>query len=187
MTLVLVIGTVVGMIHAGKFVIPPEIISLRDLRDGSLESFRSVPLFSTRGVLIIWFHNMRAIFLAMLLGIFSFGALGVITLAVPLMLVGYFMATMAAAGVAPGTFFLAFIMPHGVFEIPAIIIAGAAIIKIGASLATPARGKSIAEALLQSLGDGSKILVGVVIPLLLVAAIVEALLTPHIAVWLLNL
>ena len=155
-----------GTVQAQEFVLPPEALSLQDFQDGSIEQLQFVSLFSTRGILIIWLHNIRAIVLAMLLGVFSFGVFGLITLLLAPVLVGYLMATVAAGGISPAIFLSAFILPHGIFEIPAILIAGAAILRMGASLASPAQGKSIGEAWLRSFANWVKIMVAVVIPLL---------------------
>jgi uncharacterized membrane protein SpoIIM required for sporulation len=186
MILLLIASVWLGTVQAQEFRLPPEALSFQDFQDGSVEQLQFVSLFSTSGILTIWFHNFRAIVLAMLLGLFSFGVFGLITLLLAPMLVGYLIATVAAGGLSPGLFFAAFILPHGLFEIPAILIAGAAILKMGASLATPAQGKSIGEAWLRSFANWVKIMVAVVLPLLLIAATVEALITPHIAVWFLS-
>jgi uncharacterized membrane protein SpoIIM required for sporulation/ABC-type transport system involved in multi-copper enzyme maturation permease subunit len=186
MVLLLFASIWLGIVQAGEFVLPPEALSLQDFQDGSIDQFQFVSLFSTRGILTIWLHNIRAIVLAMLLGVFSFGVFGLITLLLAPFLVGYLMATVAAGGISPAVFLTAFILPHGIFEIPAILIAGAAILKMGASLATPAQGKSIGEAWLRSFANWVKIMVAVVVPLLLIAAAVEALVTPRIAFWFLS-
>ena len=186
MFLLLIASVWLGMEQAQEFKLPPEALSFQDFQDGSLEQLQFVSLFSTSGILTIWFHNIRAIVLAMLLGLFSFGVFGLITLLLAPMLVGYLIATVAAGGLSPGLFFAAFILPHGLFEIPAILIAGAAILKMGANLATPAKGKSIGEAWLRSFANWVKIMIAVVLPLLLIAATIEALITPRIAVWFLS-
>ncbi len=85
-----------------------------------------------------------------------------------------------------GTFFLASVAPHGALEIPAILLAGAAIYRIGARLASPSGGKSISEGLMRAFGDWAKIMIGVVVPLLVVAAFVEALITPKILIMMLG-
>jgi uncharacterized membrane protein SpoIIM required for sporulation len=96
------------------------------------------------------------------------------------------MTTVAAAGMPPLTFLTAFILPHGIFEIPAIIFAGAAVLNMGAALAAPSKGKSVGEAWLRSLANWVKIMVAVVIPLLLAASVFETIITPQIAVWFLS-
>ncbi len=60
-------------------------------------------------------------------------------------------------------------------EIPAIILAGAAILHLGASLAAPSKGHGIGEAWLQAFADWTRIMVGLVIPMLFGAAVLEVL------------
>jgi uncharacterized membrane protein SpoIIM required for sporulation len=145
-----------------------------------------VSFFSPVGVGRVLFHNLRAILLATVLGIFSFGVLAVIVLMLPMVLVGFFMATVARAGLAPLVFLQAFVLPHGMLEIPAMLLAGAAIIRLGGTLATPAYGQSIGEAWLNALADWAKVMLGLVLPLLLGAALIEVLITPRVVVWLLG-
>jgi len=85
---------------------------------------------------------------------------------------------------SPLLFLLAFVLPHGILEIPALIIAGAAILRLGAAIASPAPGKTISEAWLGAAADWAKVMVGLVLPLLLGAAALEVLLTPRIVTWL---
>ncbi len=82
---------------------------------------------------------------------------------------------------SPLVFLSAFIIPHGVLEIPALVLAGAAILRLGATLVTPAQGKTIGEAWLVALADWPRIFVAVILPLLLGAAALEALVTPRLA------
>ncbi|MEA2008645.1 MAG: stage II sporulation protein M, partial [Chloroflexota bacterium] len=92
--------------------------------------------------------------------------------------------TAAQGGVDPWRFLLAFVLPHGILEIPAIIIAGAIILRLGVTLVTPVPGRTIREAWLQSFAEWARILIFVVIPLLFFAAILEIYITPHLAFWL---
>ncbi len=105
---------------------------------------------------------------------------------VPFALIGYFMASMASTGLPMPTFLAALVLPHGILEIPAIILAGAAILRLGATLAAPAHGKTIGEAWIAALADWAKVMLSLVLPLLLGAAALELLLTPRIAIWLLG-
>lgn len=166
-----------GVNLADSYTLPPELLNL----DGrGIVGFEEFPLFSARGAITIWVHNFRAIALATILGVFSFGVFGLMVLAIPLALVGYFMATVAAAGLAPWTFLWTFILPHGIFEIPAIVISGATILYMGARLVTPVKGQAVGEVWLRSLAIWAKIMVAVVIPLLFAAAAMEALITPQV-------
>ena len=141
----------------------------------------SLSILSTRGIPIIWYHNIRAILLATIIGLFSYGVVGILIVMLPFILIGYFTATVANIGISATTFLTAFVLPHGIFEIPAILLAGGAILAMGGRLAAPSDGKKIGEGMLYSLADWAKIMVGLILPLLLVAAAVEALVTPQIA------
>jgi uncharacterized membrane protein SpoIIM required for sporulation/ABC-type transport system involved in multi-copper enzyme maturation permease subunit len=186
MAAALLAGVWIGAGQARVFVLPPEILDWRGLDRGFLEGMNALRFFSPSGIGLVWLHNLRAVALATLLGIFSFGVLGVIVLMLPLMVVGYFMASLASAGLPPLTFFVALVLPHGVLEIPAILLAGAAILRLGATFAAPAQGKAVGEAWLCALADWARIMFGMVAPLLLGAALLEVLLTPRLAVLLLG-
>jgi uncharacterized membrane protein SpoIIM required for sporulation len=186
MLLVLAGCWLVGARMAEQFVVPPELLNLANLNQGFIEGLETVRFYSVNGVGMIWLHNLRAIVLATLFGVFSFGVLGVLVLMLPIMLIGFFSATVATAGISPVLFVSAFVLPHGSLEIPAMVLAGAAILKMGATLATPAHNQTIGEAWLRSLADWAKIMVGLVLPLLLGAALLEVFLTPRMIVLLLG-
>jgi uncharacterized membrane protein SpoIIM required for sporulation len=67
-----------------------------------------------------------------------------------------------------------------------VIFATAAVLKMGAVLATPDRGRTVGETWLVSLADWVKVMLGLVIPLLFVAAMVEAWVTPQVAAFFLH-
>ncbi len=131
----------VGAQQAKVFILPPELLNWENLDQGFLQGLESVRFFSASGIGTVWLHNLRAIALATLFGIFSFGVLGVLILMLPFALIGYFMASMASTGLPTSTFLAALVLPHGILEIPAIILAGAAILRLGATLAAPAHGQ----------------------------------------------
>ena len=185
-TLTLLAGVWIGTRQASIFVLPPETLNLQNIDQGFLEGLDSIPFFSAAGIGTIWWHNLRVILLATVLGIFSFGVLAVIILMLPFILIGYFMASVAGIGLHPLTFLVALVLPHGLLEIPAIILAGAAVLRLGATLAAPASGRTIGETWLLSLSDWTKIMVGLVLPLLLGAAAIEIYITPRLAVLILG-
>jgi stage II sporulation protein M len=80
--------------------------------------------------------------------------------------------------VQPLPMFLAGVAPHGIFEIPALMIGSAVALYMGASIVTPQTGKSMGEVILELLADWVKIFLGVVVPLLAIAAVIEAYITP---------
>jgi uncharacterized membrane protein SpoIIM required for sporulation len=120
------------------------------------------------------------------MGVFSFGVLGVIILMLPLMLIGFLAATLGRGGLPPSLFLTALVLPHGLLEIPAIALSGAAILRLGATLAAPAEGRTIGEAWLAALADWLRLFLLVIAPLFLLAALIEVFVTPYIAARLLG-
>ena len=179
-----VIGAFVGAQQAQIFVLPPELMNISNLQQGfvqEVEGFEMLRFFSIESVPLVWVHNLRAILLATILGVFSFGVMGLIVLMLPFILIGYFTVTAARAGIPPGLFLTVFVLPHGILEIPAIALAGAAILRLGATLSTPAENRPISESLLHSFADWVKVMLILVLPMLLGAAILEIFVTPGIA------
>jgi uncharacterized membrane protein SpoIIM required for sporulation len=181
MAVVLAVAAGVGVLLAHRYVIPPELIDPGFLERGSLEGMPSFRFFEAEGVPLVWAHNLQTVLLASLLGIFSYGVLAIMVLMLPLALIGYITTASAGAGLSPFWILLALVAPHGVLEIPAIALSGAAILRLGAVLAAPSPGRTIGEAWLHGLADWARVMVGLVVPLLLGAAALEVLLTPQIA------
>jgi uncharacterized membrane protein SpoIIM required for sporulation len=130
----------------------------------------------------IFANNVRATTLLLLSGLVSFSVLGLGALVLNVALVGGVLAVFGLIGYQPAVLFSAGVLPHGVFEIPALILASAVVLRIGAVLVTPQAGKSMGQVLLEQLADGAVVLVGVVWPLLAVAAVIESYITPRILV-----
>ncbi len=186
MTVLLVFATAAGISQASVFHLPLQSLNLSHLDQGVVQGMESVRLFSASDIVTVWYHNLRAIVLATLLGFFSFGVLGLIVLMVPVMLIGYLLASVSMIGFSPFLLFGALVLPHGIFEIPAMLLSGAAILRMGATLATPNQDETIGKSWLRSFADWAKIMVGVVLPLLLAAAIMEVIVTPRVAMMVLG-
>lgn len=186
MSFLIIAGVWVGASQAKIFVLPPEILNINNLDQGFIEGLDEVRFFSASGIGMVWLHNLRVIALAIVLGIFTFGVAGALIIMLPLVIIGYFMASVANVGISPIMFFTALVLPHGILEIPALIISGAGILQLGAVLLAPAKGKTITEAWLFALADCVKVILGLVLPLLLAAAALEVLVTPRLAVLLLS-
>jgi uncharacterized membrane protein SpoIIM required for sporulation/ABC-type transport system involved in multi-copper enzyme maturation permease subunit len=180
------IGALAGASLANKFRIPPQLVSFDKISKGFIEGLQAARFYSSSGVMIVWLQNLRSMVIATLLGIFSFGILGLLVLMLPLAIIGYVAANVSLAGHSVLTFLVALVLPHGLLEIPAIILAGAAILNLGATLTAPADGKTIGEAWLLALAKWAKIMIGVVFPLFFLAALVEVFITPQVAVWILG-
>jgi uncharacterized membrane protein SpoIIM required for sporulation/ABC-type transport system involved in multi-copper enzyme maturation permease subunit len=173
-------GGIFGGYYATRHPFPPGIIQLDALPSDAFENLGSVqflPRFSTAG---IFFNNIRAVSLAAVLGIFSFGALALILLMIPLALVGFFAVEVSLLGYSPWLFMAAFILPHGIIELPAAVIGTAFALRIGAALVSPPTGLDVGQGFLLVLADFCKVFFFLVVPLLFIAAFVEANLTPQI-------
>jgi stage II sporulation protein M len=153
------------------------------LSQGFIEGLEAIRFYSVAGVTTVWLHNLRAVILATLLGVFSFGVLGILVLMLPMIVIGYIAGNAALASGSAINFLFALVLPHGIVEIPTIILSGAAILSLGASLTAPAEDRTIGEAFLEALAKWAKIVFGLVLPLFLIAALLEVYLTPQIAVW----
>lgn len=128
----------------------------------------------------IFMHNLQAVLLMFGFGIFSFGVLGQLVFIINIGVVGGMLAVLNVFGLPAGTLFWAGVAPHGILEIPAIMLASAAILHFGAVLVTPDPEKTMGEVLIHTLADWSKIGLGLILPLLVIAALIESYITPQI-------
>jgi uncharacterized membrane protein SpoIIM required for sporulation len=104
----------------------------------------------------------------------------------PMTIIGFFTGVASLSGMNPLIVLAAFTQPHGILEIPAIILSGAAILQVGVSLVTPHQHQSISEGLVCSIADWTKISLALVVPLFLGAAFLEVFISPQFLVRLLG-
>jgi uncharacterized membrane protein SpoIIM required for sporulation len=163
--------------------LPAGSLSLQDLSRQDFESVTNVsflPALTTGGIL---FHNVVVLLLAALLAVISLGVLPVLMLMVPMGLVGFMAGQVAAQGQNASAFLAAFVLPHGLLEIPAAALATAFALRIGASLTAPPEGMTVGENFLMAVAELAKVFLFLVVPLLCLAAFVEANITPEIVLW----
>lgn len=125
----------------------------------------------------LFLHNLQTLLLAGLLSLISLGVVSLVVTVLTAGAVGFLAGQAALAGLDLPMFLLAFIVPHGIFEVPAIILGGACNLWLGMCLMTLPKGRSLGDGLLMAFvnwGKGAALFV----PLLLLAAIVEAKITP---------
>jgi uncharacterized membrane protein SpoIIM required for sporulation/ABC-type transport system involved in multi-copper enzyme maturation permease subunit len=127
---------------------------------------------------ILFFHNARTIIVFLLLGLVSFGTLGLTLFIGNVALVGGVLGAAHLVQYSPLLVFLVGILPHGIFELSAVFLATAAMLKVGAQLVTPQPERSLGEILLISLADWFRIFIGIVLPLLAIASLIEIYITP---------
>ncbi|HEY5902280.1 MAG TPA: stage II sporulation protein M [Anaerolineales bacterium] len=157
--------------------------SIKNMSDLS-ERIHNIPSIAQLGTSLsvpaILFNNLRATTLMFLGGMVSFGVLGIIFYLINVGLIGGVVSLFAYLGVSPFLVFTAGLLPHGLFEIPALLLSGAAVLRMSVALVTPQTGKSLGEVVIELIADWSKVFLGVVVPLLAVAAIIETYITPII-------
>lgn len=133
----------------------------------------------TFGIRFVLEQNLRVLIAATLLAIFTFGVMGIFFAALPFGIIGFLLGQPAMQVLGVGAF-IAAILPHGLFEIPAVIIAAAGAARLGAIVTRPPQGQGVWEAWVRALADTVKVFIGVVVPLLLLAAYVEVYITPRV-------
>ncbi len=174
----LVIGAYLALQHP----LPPGLVQLNHIQSDLAQSaqFPGNEFLPGLDIGQIFVHNIRTLILGAVLGVISFGGAALLILAAPVGLIGFFTTQAAQAGVNPVLFLTAFILPHGILEIPAAVLATSFALRLGASLTAQSDGRPSGEHFIQALADWSKVFVFLVVPLLLVAACIEATLTPLI-------
>jgi ABC-type transport system involved in multi-copper enzyme maturation permease subunit len=173
----------IGWTHVAEYPLPQGVLALEDLSRQDFDSLPStsfLPSLTTGGILG---HNLEVLLLAGVLAVISLGVFAILLLMVPMVLVGFLAGQVAWLGYSPLIFLSAFILPHGLFELPAAIMATAFALRIGASVTAPREGLTVGEGLMATIADFGKVFLFLVVPLLFVAAFVEANVTPQIVLW----
>ncbi len=189
MAILLIAAAIIGSSQAKFAVGSSDVLGIGRLKlidSQVLDQFRKYGFFSTSGVLTIWWHNLRAVGIAVILGIFTLGVAGVLILMLPMMLIGFVSGAASLTGLSLPTVMAAFTLPHGLLEIPAIILSGATILQVGATLVTPHQRQTMSEGLVSALADWAKITLALVVPLFLGSASLEVFVSPQLMVRLLG-
>jgi uncharacterized membrane protein SpoIIM required for sporulation len=126
----------------------------------------------------IFINNVRVTVSFLFAGLISFSTLGLALFIVNMAAIGGVLGGATLIHFSPLAVFGAAILPHGLFELTAVFLATAAVLKVGAVLVTPQPDKSLGEVFLLSLADWFRVFVGLVVPLLAFAAVIEVYVTP---------
>ena len=162
------------------YALPPEVFNFSNLSSASFDQAATnflLPSFTWHAV---WWNNTRAVLLYFVSGLFSFGALPIVLVVLPVAPAAFVAGLVGNSGINPAVFLAAFILPHGIFELPAVIIGAAAAMRLGTSLLRSSAELSMGEGWWLAIVDFFKLLILVVIPLLLIAAIFEVHITPRV-------
>lgn len=124
-------------------------------------------------------NNGRILLGALLLALFSFGVIALVLTLPVFAVLGYLFSQMVLSGYDLRIFF-ASILPHGVVELPVIIIGTAVALYAGSVITKPPRTTTVGHVWVVAIGDAIKLWLGVIIPLLIIGAVIEVLVTPMI-------
>lgn len=184
--LIIVVGVFLLSLFAGMYIgNTPEwrIPQLRDPEalDPEILS-NNLSLFHAAGPGWIVVQNGRILLGATILGMFSFGSMAIVITPLVFFVVGFTFSQLVAAGIDP-SFMIPALLTHGIIEVPVIVIATAMAFRLGAVVTRPPQGQTVGQALTNALGDTFKVWIGVILPGLVLAALIEAYLTPLVVRW----
>lgn len=158
------------------------------LLDAFLRNVGRTPGASPALALLIFLNNFRVTLLSSVFSLFAFGAFAFLVPAVAFAQIGFVTSALAERGGSwlalgndsPLQFVLAYVLPHGVIELPAALLAAGLGMRIGASLMAPPRGFTVGQNILWSFAQFFKVWALVVLPLLFVGSMIEGMVTPLI-------
>jgi uncharacterized membrane protein SpoIIM required for sporulation/ABC-type transport system involved in multi-copper enzyme maturation permease subunit len=181
---VLVAGFIGGWFFALQYPLPAGLIEFQGLGDidftGDIPQMPLLPDFDVQSVFL---HNLRVLGIAFVATPVSFGSAPLLFLLLPMSIIGFFAGEVALLGFSPLVFLLAFILPHGIMELPGVVLATAFSLRVGASVMAPPPGFAVSESILLALADFIKVFFLLVVPMLLVAAFLEINVTPQVVMW----
>ncbi|WP_129626022.1 stage II sporulation protein M [Candidatus Oscillochloris fontis] len=136
----------------------------------------------------IFANNIRVSILSNLFSTVSFGLFAFLVPAVAFAQIGFISHLLAVRGgswlilgiASPLQFVLAYVLPHGIIELPAFILSAALGLRIGAAMLAPPPGFTTGQNLLWALAAFAKIWVFVLLPLVTLGSLIEGFVTPQI-------
>ena len=175
--LAFLILTVIGFVGASFFSDVAE--TLTSLFTDKMESLDMAQLSGMELATTLFLNNFLAAFSAMLDGVIPFVFLSAAALGTNALLLGAFAAVYQQNGLSLLSYLVG-ILPHGIFELPAIILActlGLMLCKVGTARILK---RETPRTFRTQFRYGSRIFSRYVLPLLLLAALIEAYLTPRL-------
>jgi uncharacterized membrane protein SpoIIM required for sporulation len=169
-----------GWLFAVQYPLPAAALPLENIGPETFEQVGDQGFLPSLSIWGILSHNVRSLLAAGVLGVLSLGALSIVLLMAPVGIVSFVATQATLVGYNPLVFIGTFILPHGVVELPAAILATAAAVRLGMSVVSPPPGMSVSQSWLQSLAHFVKLFLLVVLPLLALAAFIEVRITPQL-------
>lgn len=172
------IGSIIlGRSLAQTYVFPP---AIQAQMTGStiLDNLSFVQAIQPSLPFLIFLQNVRVVLLQAILGIFTFGVMGILVFMLPWSLLSFGAAQLTAAGQSPFLFLLATVVPHALVELPALWLVSAAALRWQIVLIAPPPNHTVSESWLAAGANFCRLLLGIAMPLLILAAFIEAIVTP---------
>lgn len=129
-------------------------------------------------------NNLRILLLCPILAVFTLGLYPLLVVALPGVFLGILAVQIEAALPLKVLVGLLLILPHGVFEIPAMVIGSALSLRVALSFLRPVPSLTALENVVWAVMNAGKGYIFLVIPLAVSAAWIEVHVTGHIARWL---
>jgi uncharacterized membrane protein SpoIIM required for sporulation/ABC-type transport system involved in multi-copper enzyme maturation permease subunit len=137
-------------------------------------------------MLVVFFNNLRVSLLSNLLSLFSLGIFAALVPIIAFAQIGFIATALRVqsgswlqlGALSPLQFVLAYVLPHGIIELPAFLLSAALGIRIGASVLTPPGTFTVGDNIVWTLANFFKVWLLVLAPLVLVGSLVEGFLTP---------
>jgi uncharacterized membrane protein SpoIIM required for sporulation len=160
------------------------------LLDNYLANIGSAPQPSLGLGLYVALNNIRVAALSGVFSLFVFGVFAFLVPAVAFAQVGFVASSLARQGgswftldhSSPLQFLLAYVLPHGIIELPVAILGAAMGLRVGAALMSPPKGFTVGQNILWALAQLAKVWLFVLVPLFLLAGLIEGLITPLVVV-----
>jgi uncharacterized membrane protein SpoIIM required for sporulation/ABC-type transport system involved in multi-copper enzyme maturation permease subunit len=182
MMVILAGGLSVGVWGMQRFPLPVQAFNLAEIQN--LETIGSMvtqsKLLTSFSPWAIFFNNIRALLVAGGLALISMGILALLLLTAPVATIVYIVGQIGGIGLNPWLFLAVTVLPHGIIELPAAILATAQAMRMGDVMLSPPEEGGGVDGILREIGNFAKLFVSVVLPLLLLAAWIEARITPHL-------
>lgn len=164
----IIVGVFVIFALLGFFIMPPDFIIQEILKSIQELLLRTEGMSTIELISFIFSNNLQVSFFGFVFGVF----IGFISVLIALFN-GYFLGFVSGLVVSnENVFALWRLLPHGVFELTAVVISLALGVKFGSFIFQ----KNIAESFKNYFWNGLRIFLFIVTPLLLLAAVIEGLL-----------
>ncbi|MDQ7036188.1 MAG: stage II sporulation protein M [Anaerolineae bacterium] len=164
------VGYYIGQLDGYRLPLDSDVITVDNITTGGFGG-----LSEEQAVFFIFMQNSRVLLLALVFAAISFGVATYIIVPSVFVILGYLASQLIPAGYS--TLLVAAVIPHGIVEIPMIILGAAVAFRLGSIVTKPPKGQTVGHAWMIAWGDTIKIAVGVILPMLIIAALLETYVT----------